>query len=60
VFCQYRLTDRAAAGDAAACALLGNVLRWAAEPRPAMARRDSVGSDGRRVLTYSWADEVAR
>jgi hypothetical protein len=58
VFCQYRLTDRAAAGDAAACALLGNVLRWAADPRPVMARQDSSTADGRRVLTYSWADEV--
>jgi hypothetical protein len=55
VFCQYRLTDRAAAGDAAACAILGDVLRWAAEPRPVMRREASNG-----LLTYSWTDEVAR
>jgi len=59
VFCQYRLTDRAAAGDATACALLADVLRWAASPRPVMHRDDQVKDDGRRLIAYSWTDEVA-
>ena len=60
VFCQYRLTDRAASGDAAACALLGDVLRWAAEPRPILRKEATVKDDGRTLLAYSWTDEVAR
>ncbi|MDQ4069496.1 MAG: hypothetical protein M3203_08540 [Actinomycetota bacterium] len=60
VFCQYRLTDRAAAGDAAACALLGEVLRWAAVPRPVLRKQPEVTADGRRLVAYSWSDEVAR
>ena len=35
VFCQYRLAERAAAGDAAAQALLGDLVRWAASARAA-------------------------
>jgi hypothetical protein len=60
VFCQYRLTDRAASGDPTACALLADVLRWAACPRPVMRRDVRVKDDGRRVVAYSWTDEVAR
>ena len=60
VFCQYRLTERAASGDAAACAILGDVLRWASEPRPVMRKRPSVKEDGRMLIAYSWSDEVAR
>ncbi len=60
VFCQYRLTERAAAGDAAACALLGDVLRWAAHPRPVMQKQSAVMADGRSLLTYSWRGDVAR
>ncbi|HEX2118304.1 MAG TPA: glycoside hydrolase family 2 TIM barrel-domain containing protein [Acidimicrobiales bacterium] len=58
VFCQYRLTDRAASGDAAACALLGDVLRWAAEPRPVLHKQATVKDDGRTLLAYAWTDEV--
>jgi hypothetical protein len=60
VVCQYRLTGRAVSGDAAACALLTDVLRWATVPRPLMHRDDQVKDDGRRLLAYSWTDEVAR
>ncbi|HEX2047028.1 MAG TPA: glycoside hydrolase family 2 TIM barrel-domain containing protein [Acidimicrobiales bacterium] len=60
VFCQYRLTERAAAGDAAACAILGDVLGWASEPRPVMSREALTKDDGRRLLSYSWTEEVAR
>jgi hypothetical protein len=60
VFCQYRLTERAAAGDAAACAILGDVVRWASEPRPVMARQTCAIGDGRTLLAYSWSDQVAQ
>jgi hypothetical protein len=60
VVCQYRLTGRAVSGDAAACALLSDVLRWATVPRPLMHRDDHVKDDGRRLLAYSWTEEVAR
>ncbi len=56
VFCQYRLR----AGDAAAEAVLADVLRWAAVPRSVMRRQESVKDDGRALLAYSWRDGVAR
>jgi hypothetical protein len=60
VFCQYRLARGAAAGDPAALAILGDVLRWVAVPRPVFARR-TVGIDGgRTVHEYAWHDDVAR
>ncbi|HEV2759922.1 MAG TPA: glycoside hydrolase family 2 TIM barrel-domain containing protein [Acidimicrobiales bacterium] len=60
VLCQYRLSERAASGDAAACALLGDILRWAAEPRPGMRREALAKDDGRALLAYSWRQEVGR
>ena len=60
VLCQYRLAAGAAAGDAAARVLLADVLRWASEPVPVMARHVQVKDDGRRLVAYSWAEEVAR
>ncbi|HSH23896.1 MAG TPA: glycoside hydrolase family 2 TIM barrel-domain containing protein [Acidimicrobiales bacterium] len=60
VFCQYRLATGAASDDAAARALLADVLRWASRPRPVMARHDQLKDDGRRLVAYSWSDEVAR
>ncbi len=60
VFCQYRLAARAASDDAAAAALLADVVRWASRPRPVMARHDHLKDDGRRLVAYSWSDEVAR
>ena len=60
VFCQYRLAAGAASDDAAACALLADVLRWASEPRAVMVRHDHRKEDGRRLSTYSWHDQVAR
>jgi len=59
VCCQYRLAERAAAGDDAARSLLADVLHWAAEPRPVMARHAIGKDDGRRLLAYSWTDQVA-
>jgi hypothetical protein len=60
VMCQYRLSDRAASGDAAAAALLTEVLRWAAEPRPVLHKEESVKDDGRAMVAYSWKELVAR
>ncbi len=60
VFCQYRLSAAAASGDAAARAVLGDLLRWASEPRPVRTRREQVKDDGRRLWEYAWRDEVAR
>lgn len=60
VMCQYRLAAGAAAGDPVACALLADVLRWAARPRPVMCRRDILKDDGRTLMAYSWTDQVAQ
>jgi len=60
VMCQYRLVAGATAGDPAACALLADVLRWAARPRPVMCRRDIPKDDGRTLMAYSWTDQVAQ
>jgi hypothetical protein len=60
VFCQYRLAAGAAAGDPAACAVLGEVLRWATVARPVMARMATVKDDGRAMVEYSWRPAVAR
>lgn len=59
VMCQYRLRERAASGDAAARALLAEILRWAAEPRPVLHKDESVKDDGRALISYSWRDLVA-
>jgi hypothetical protein len=60
LFCQYRLAAGAAGGDAAACAILADVLRWAAVPRPVMTRHPIVKDDGRALVSYSWSEQVAR
>jgi hypothetical protein len=51
ILCQYRLTERAAAGDAAATALLADLVRWAADPRPPTVAERTTKDDG-RALTY--------
>jgi hypothetical protein len=56
ILCQYRLAGRAAAGDAAACALLADLVRWAADPPvPTVAERTRM-PDGRAITWYSWED----
>ncbi len=60
VFCQYRLRERAAAGDAAARALLADVMAWAGESRPVMHKEESVKEDGRAFIAYSWDEVIAR
>ncbi len=57
VFCQYRLCGPAAGGDAAARALLADLVRWAAVPRPMLEVEEDSLADGRRVARYThrWA-----
>jgi hypothetical protein len=54
VFCQYRLCDRAVAGDAAAQALLADLVTWAARPPERLVRRPVTKADGRSLTFYSW------
>ncbi|HEX8770239.1 MAG TPA: glycoside hydrolase family 2 TIM barrel-domain containing protein, partial [Acidimicrobiales bacterium] len=60
VLCQYRLSGRVAEGDAAATAILGDVLRWASVPRSTMHKRTDWKADGRAVTYYTWALETGR
>jgi hypothetical protein len=60
IFCQYRLSRRAAEGDAAALALLADLLRWASVPRPLLEVEDARLADGRRVARYTHRWTVAR
>ncbi|HEX2699110.1 MAG TPA: glycoside hydrolase family 2 TIM barrel-domain containing protein [Acidimicrobiales bacterium] len=54
VLCQYRLTRRAVAGDAAARALLADLVRWAADPRGVMGAEVHTKDDGRSLTYYSF------
>jgi hypothetical protein len=56
LLCQYRLVEPARRGDAAAGALLRDLLRWATEPRSAM-RTATVHSGGRAVTYYGFDQE---
>jgi hypothetical protein len=60
VFCQYRLARRAAAGDAAARAILADLVRWIARPRPVLQKHVSVKDDGRALISYTWREDTAR
>ncbi len=60
VFCQYRLCESAASGDAAARAVLADLLRWASLPRPILTSEEARLSDGRRVARYCHVRETAR
>jgi len=51
-FCQYLLADRAKVGDAAAQAVLGDLLRWLVLPRRALTREQVTRDDGRIVRFY--------
>ena len=54
IVCQYRLVEPALRGDAAACAVLGDLVRWAADPHPRMTRERLTKDDGRTVTFYGW------
>ena len=60
VLCQYRLCERVVAGDAAACALLGDLVRWAAVPRPTLQADRARKDDGRSITSYAWTEATAR
>lgn len=60
VFCQYRLCGPAAKGDAAALALLADLLGWASVPRALLEVEEDGLADGRRVARYSHHWAVAR
>ena len=57
ILCQYRLAEPASRGDAAALALLADLLRWAAEPRRVLAKERLTMSDGRTATRYSFGAE---
>ncbi len=52
VVCQFRLGDGAAKGDAAALALLADMVRWAGVPRPLLERGTITKDDGRSLTFY--------
>jgi Glycosyl hydrolases family 2, TIM barrel domain/Glycosyl hydrolases family 2, sugar binding domain/Glycosyl hydrolases family 2 len=58
ILCQYRLTEPALRGDAAALALLADLLRWAAEPRRVLVKERVTKPDGRTLTLYSLKGEV--
>jgi hypothetical protein len=60
VFCQYRLTAPAAGGDAAARAVLADVVRWAAVERPVLDIEEATIAGDRRAGRYAHVRQVAR
>jgi hypothetical protein len=54
VVCQYRLVAPALRGDAAALAVLSDLVRWAADPPPRFTHERLVKDDGRAVTFYGW------
>jgi hypothetical protein len=60
ICCQYRLTARAAAADAAAQALLADIVAWAAAPRPPTQRRETTLVDGRSLSFYDYPEATAK
>jgi hypothetical protein len=59
IVCQYRLVQPAVRGDAAARALLADVVRWAADPRTPTVGEPDKTTDG-RALTFYRYDEGSR
>ncbi|HEX9968986.1 MAG TPA: hypothetical protein VGB03_02520, partial [Acidimicrobiales bacterium] len=60
VLCQYRVRDRVIARDAAACALLADLVRWAAVGRPTLDVEPGTMADGRQITSYTWRTEAGR
>jgi hypothetical protein len=54
IICQYRVVDRALAGDAVARALLSDLVAWAAEPRAATTARTIKSVSGGSVTYYDY------
>ena len=60
IVCQYRLCAGAAAGDVVARAVLADLLRWAAEPRPVLERERIIKDDGRSLTFYTSSLQTGR
>ncbi len=60
IVCQFRLCEGALKGDPAARALLADIVRWAAVPRPLLERDTIVKDDGRRLAYYRRGLGLAR
>ena len=56
IVCQYRVAERAVAGDAAATALLSDLVRWAQRPHPRFERTTTVAPDGRELHAYVFGE----
>jgi Glycosyl hydrolases family 2, TIM barrel domain/Glycosyl hydrolases family 2, sugar binding domain/Glycosyl hydrolases family 2 len=56
IICQYRIAERAAAGDAAAAALLADLVAWAQRPQARFARTSEETADGRELLVYAFGE----
>jgi hypothetical protein len=54
ILCQYRLVQPAVRGDAAARAILADVLRWAADPRTPTTSETVRAGDGRTATFYRY------
>ncbi|MGB9376466.1 MAG: glycoside hydrolase family 2 TIM barrel-domain containing protein [Mycobacteriales bacterium] len=54
LLCQYRLAAGAASSDAMAAALLADLVRWAADPRPPTTAERTSKDDGRALTYYSF------
>jgi len=57
IVCQYRVAEGAAAGDAAAAALLADLVRWAQRAGPRFDRKLADAGDGRELLVYSFPED---
>jgi hypothetical protein len=53
IVCQYRVAERAAAGDAAAAALLADLVHWARRDGPPLERELRATADGRELVVYT-------
>jgi len=56
IVCQYRLAEPAAAGDAAAAALLSDLVGWAQRPHARFERKTAATADGRELLSYAFPE----
>ena len=54
IVCQYRLAERAVAGDAAASALLADLIAWAQRPHTRFERTTADAGDGRELQLYAF------
>jgi Glycosyl hydrolases family 2, TIM barrel domain/Glycosyl hydrolases family 2, sugar binding domain len=59
IFCQYRLSEQAASGDASAKALFADLIRWGTDPRAGLAKELSTNERGAPVTFYSLAERDA-